>query len=106
MNAGRHAAQKAGNAAGNTAAAKGANAQAAGSIRKDMSVEQIYSMLNRDSAAAVVIPMGFNKGKTLGQVAVEKPANLQWYVDSYGGPDNLLRAAAKFLIDAALGQAS
>lgn len=60
---------------------------------------------NRDSAAAVVIPMGFNKGKTLGQVAVEKPANLQWYVDSYGGPDNLLRAAAKFLIDAALGQA-
>ena len=90
---------------GNTASAKGANAQAAGSIRKDMPVEQIYSMLNRDSAAAVVIPMGFNKGKTLGQVAVEKPANLQWYVDSYGGPDNLLRAAAKFLIDAALGQA-
>lgn len=106
VNAGRHAAQKAGNAAGNTAAAKGANAQAAGSIRKDMPVQQIYSMLNRDSAAAVVIPMGFNKGKTLGQVAVEKPANLQWYVDSYGGPDNLLRAAAKFLIDAALGQAS
>ena len=33
-------------------------------------------------------------------------ANLQWYVDSYGGPDNLLRAAAKFLIDMALGQAS
>ncbi len=107
VNAGRQAAQKAGNAAaGNTAAAKGANAQAAGSIRKDMPVEQIYSMLNRDSAAAVVIPMGFNKGKTLGQVAMEKPANLQWYVDSYGGPDNLLRAAAKFLIDAALGQAS
>ena len=107
VNAGRQAAQKAGNAAaGNTAAAKGANAQAAGSIRKDMPVEQIYSMLNRDSAAAVVIPMGFNKGKTLGQVAIEKPANLQWYVDSYGGPDNLLRAAAKFLIDAALGQAS
>ena len=105
VNAGRQAAQKAGNAAGNTAAAKGANAQAAGSIRKDMPVEQIYSMLNRDSAAAVVIPMGFNKGKTLGQVAVEKPANLQWYVDSYGGPDNLLRAAAKFLLDAALGQA-
>lgn len=91
---------------GNTASTKGANAQAAGSIRKDMPVEQIYSMLNRDSAAAVVIPMGFNKGKTLGQVAVEKPANLQWYVDSYGGPDNLLRAAAKFLIDTALGQAS
>lgn len=102
QNASRPAAQKAGNAA----SAKGGSAQAAGGIRRDMPVEQIYSMLNRDSAAAVVIPMGFNKGKTLGQVAVEKPTNLQWYVDSYGGPDNLLRAAAKFLIDAALGQAS
>lgn len=84
----------------------GKNTQSAAGIKKDMPVEQIYSMLDRDSAAAVVIPMGFNKGKTLGQVAVEKPANLQWYVDSYGGPDNLLRAAAKFLIDMALGQAS
>jgi len=71
-----------------------------------MPVEKIYSLLSRDSAAAVVVSMGFNKGKTLGQVAVEKPESLQWYVDSYGGPDNLLRAAAKFLIDAALGQAS
>ena len=84
----------------------GKNTQGAANIKKDMPVEQIYSMLDRDSAAAVVIPMGYNKGKTLGQEAVEKPANLQWYVDSYGGPDNLLRAAAKFLIDMALGQAS
>ena len=84
----------------------GKNTQGAANIKKDMPVEQIYSMLDRDSATAVVIPMGYNKGKTLGQVAVEKPANLQWYVDSYGGPDNLLRAAAKFLIDMALGQAS
>lgn len=91
-------------AADNVPAVK--NTRSAASIKKDMPVEQIYSMLDRDSAAAVVIPMGFNKGKTLGQVAVEKPANLQWYVDSYGGPDNLLRAAAKFLIDMALGQAS
>lgn len=93
-------------AAGNAAAGKGGSRQGGNEIRRDMPVEQIYSLLNRDSAAAVVVPMGFNKGKTLGQVAVEKPANLQWYVDSYGGPDNLLRAAAKFLIDAALGQAS
>ena len=99
-----NAAPQTGRQAVNNAPA-GKSAQSVANIRKDMPVEQIYSMLNRDSAAAVVIPMGFNKGKTLGQVAVEKPANLQWYVDSYGGPDNLLRAAAKFLIDAALGQA-
>lgn len=83
----------------------GKTSQGVSSIRKDMPVEQIYSMLNRDSAAAIVIPMGFNKGKTLGQVALDKPTDLKWYVDSYGGPDNLLRAAAKFLIDMALGQA-
>ncbi len=99
----RPAAAAQGTGTGKAAAGKGGNGQGAGEIRRDMPVEQIYSMLSRDSAAAVVIPMGFNKGKTL--VAVEKPANLQWYVDSYGGPDNLLRAAAKFLIDAALRQA-
>ncbi len=95
-----------GNAAAGNAVTGGGIRQGGDEIRRDMPVEQIYSLLNRDSAAAVVIPMGFNKGKTLGQVAVEKPANLQWYVDSYGGPDNLLRAAAKFLIDTALGQVS
>ena len=49
--------------------------------------------------------MGYHKGKTLGQLALEKPKALEWYISSYGGPDNLLRAAAKFLLDAALGQA-
>ena len=74
-------------------------------IKREMPVEQIYAKLNRDTAAAVVIPMGYHKGKTLGQLALEKPKALEWYISSYGGPDNLLRAAAKFLLDAALGQA-
>ena len=65
-----NAAPQTGRQAVNNAPA-GKSAQSAANIRKDMPVEQIYSMLNRDSAAAVVIPMGFNKGKTLGQVAVE-----------------------------------
>ena len=75
-------------------------------IQKDMPVEQIYSMLTPEAAAAVVISIGFHKGKTLGQVAVEKPSSLEWYVTSYGGPDNLLRAGAKYLMDAALRKAS
>lgn len=74
-------------------------------IKKDMPVEQIYPLLNRDSAAAVVISAGYHKGKTLGQLALEKPTSLEWYITSYGGPDNILRAAAKFLLDTALGQA-
>lgn len=74
-------------------------------IKKDMPVEQIYSLLTREKAASVVVPVGFNKGKTLGQVALEKPESLDWYVSSYGGPDNLLRAAAEFLLNAAFTQA-
>ena len=85
--------------AGNTSAAPRA-------ISRDMPVEQIYQMLTSETAAAIVVPIGFNKGKTLGQVAVEKPENLEWYVSSYGGPDNLLKAAAKFLLDTALGRTS
>lgn len=75
-------------------------------IQKDMPIEQIYTMLTMETAAAVVVNIGYNKGKTLGQVAIEKPASLDWYVSSYEGPDNLLRAAAKYLMDAALCQAS
>lgn len=93
-------------ASGPKPAPAAANSKPAAEIRTDMPVEQIYALLNRDIAAGVVVPVGFNKGKTLGQVAQEKPANLEWYVNSYEGPNNLLRAAAKFLIDAALGMAS
>ena len=74
-------------------------------ITRDMSVNDIYGKLTRDLAVKVVVSAGCYKGKTLGQIAVEKPGSLQWYVDSYKGPDNLLRAAAKYLLDQALAPA-
>lgn len=71
-------------------------------IQRDLPVEQIYKVLNRDMAAALVISAGYYKDKlTLGQLAIEKPQALNWYVNDYKGPDNLLRAAARFLLDAA-----
>lgn len=71
-------------------------------IRRDLPVEQIYKMLNRDMAASLIISAGCFKDKlTLGQLAVEKPQSLSWYVNDYKGPDNLLRASARFLLDAA-----
>ncbi len=70
-------------------------------IQREQPVEQIYKMLNQEMAVAVVISAGFYKGKTLGQLALEKPQSLNWYVNDYKGPDNLLRAAAKYLLDAA-----
>ena len=74
-------------------------------ITRDMPVNNIYGKLTRDLAVKVVVSAGCYKGKTLGQIAVEKPGSLQWYVDSYKGPDNLLRAAAKYLLDQALAPA-
>jgi len=79
--------------------------QNVGAIDKKLPVEQIYAMLDRDTAAAVVVNVGYSKGKTLGQIAVEKPDSLEWYVNQYNGPDNLLRAASKYLIDSALQKA-
>ena len=74
-------------------------------ITRDMPVNDIYGKLTRDLAVKVVVSAGCYKGKTLGQIAVEKPGSLQWYVDSYKGPDNLLRAAAMYLLDQALAPA-
>ena len=74
-------------------------------ITRDMPVNDIYGKLTRDLAVKVVVSAGCYKGKTLGQIAVEQPGSLQWYVDSYKGPDNLLRAAAKYLLDQALAPA-
>ena len=84
---------------------KAAPANGLNGISKDMPVDKIMKRLTRETAAAVVVSVGFNKGKTMGQVAVEKPENLEWYVKSYGGPDNLLRAAAKYLMEMAFAQA-
>ena len=75
------------------------------SITRDMPVDEIYGKHTRDVAVKVVVSAGCYKGKTLGQIAMEKPGSLQWYVDSYKGPDNLLRAAAKYLMDQALAPA-
>ena len=74
-------------------------------LRKDMPVEEIYSRLDQKAAENVVISIRFGQGKTLGQMARENPKALEWYATQYGGPDNLLRAASRFLLDLALKNA-
>ena len=64
-------------------------------------MEAILPMMTMDYATKLIVDCGFYKGKTLGQVAMEKPAALEWYVTSYKGKNNILRAAAKFLLDRA-----
>lgn len=66
-----------------------------------MSFEQAYAAMTPDKAKSVVIDCGCYRGQTLGQLALTKPGSLHWYVESYKGNNNLLRAAAKYLLDRA-----
>ena len=63
-------------------------------------VEVLLRTLTYEQAKQVEA-VGQNKGKTLGQLAIENPAALQWYANSYKGPNNLLRAAALCLLQCA-----
>ena len=66
-----------------------------------MPVEQILPQMTMQYALNYEVDCGVFKGKRLGQVAQEKPQSLEWYVTSYRGNNNILRAAAKFLLDKA-----
>jgi len=70
-------------------------------LSPNMDFEQAYAAMTLDAAKAVVIDCGCYRGQTLGQLALSKPGSLRWYVDSYKGFNNLLRAAAKYLLDQA-----
>ena len=67
----------------------------------EMPVEQILPMMTMQFAINYEVDCGVFKGKKLGQVAQETPQSLEWYVTSYRGKNNVLRAAAKFLLDKA-----
>ena len=67
----------------------------------DLDIELIR-LLNFEQAKSVVIDgNGVNSGKTMGQLAIENPGSLQWYVNNYKGRNNLLRAAARVLLEQA-----
>lgn len=70
-------------------------------LDESMSVEELMGAMTLDDAKNYMIPIGAYKGKTLGELCVEKPSAVSWYVDSYHGKNNLLRAGAKLLLAAA-----
>ena len=74
-------------------------------IDATLPVETIYNMLDYKTAESVVCSFGAHRGKTMKMIAIEKPESLVWIRDKYCGNDNLVKAAATFLIDMALQQA-
>ena len=65
-----------------------------------MPIEELMQKMNLEDAKNYLIPIGTYKGKTLGELCVEKPGAINWYVESYHGKNNVLRAGAKLLLAA------
>ncbi|MBE5723463.1 MAG: hypothetical protein EGR31_08625 [Clostridium sp.] len=63
-----------------------------------MPVEELMQKMSLEDAKNYLIPIGAYKGKTLGELCVEKPGAINWYVESYHGKNNVLRAGAKLLL--------
>lgn len=70
-------------------------------LDESMSVEKLMEIMTLDEAKNVVIPFGSNSGKTMGQICIDSPKSINWYVDSYRGKNNILRAAAQLLLNTA-----
>lgn len=69
----------------------------------DMSVEEIIARMTYEEAQAVRVDKGVCEGWTVGDVADKRTPSLKFYV--YGnGSNNILRAAAKIMLDSLAGQ--
>ena len=65
---------------------------------KDMSVEDICTVMTLDEALNYVVTSGACAGQKLSQVAERRAASLRFYLTGYKGDDNILRAAATLII--------
>ena len=66
----------------------------------DMSLDEISNRMTLEEANSVVVQTGYCKGWTLAQVAKDRKASLRFYANS-NHIDNVLKAAAKIVLDAA-----
>jgi len=66
---------------------------------EDMSVEEILQRMTLEDARKVVVKAGTCNGWTLGQVESDRPASLRWYVLDHSKVGNIVKAAAKLILD-------
>lgn len=70
----------------------------------DMSVEEIMAKMTLEEAKNVYVDVGTCNGWTIGRVAEERTPSLRWYVYGYKDKNNILRAAAKIMLDSITAQ--
>lgn len=69
----------------------------------DMTVEEIVAVMTYEEARSIKVDKGICNGWTVGDVADKRPPSLKFYV--YGNDsNNILRAAAKIMLDSLAGQ--
>ena len=69
-------------------------------------LEDYLNSMTLEDAKKVKIDVGYNRGSTLGDIAIRKPSDLEWYVNNYSGRNLALKAGAILLVDAAKKMAS
>lgn len=66
--------------------------------------DEILRVMTLDQAFEVVVDSGVCNGWTLHEVAKRRPACLKFYIYSYKGKNNILRAAAQLVLDSLTAQ--
>ncbi len=87
-----------------TAPAPAANAGGAADegrpYTEETSVEEILQFMTLEDAKKVVVSAGTCRGQTIVEVAQRRPFSLKFYLsEAYQGRDNILRAAARLMLD-------
>lgn len=69
-------------------------------------LEDYLNTMTLEDAKSVKVEFGRNAGTTLGEIALHKPADLDWYMRNYSGRNLALKAGAIILVEAATKKAS
>lgn len=84
-------------------------AQTTGQTPQPPKLETIDDYLNHmtlEEAKNVKVDVGYNSGRTLGELVMTSPKDLEWYVKRYSGNNLALKAGAILLLNAATQRAS
>ena len=65
----------------------------------DMPVDDIAALMTEEEAREVKVDTGICNGWTIGQVADQRTPSLKYYLYGYKGNNNILRAAAKVMLE-------
>lgn len=68
-------------------------------LTADMSVTELKKHMTIEFAKTVRVSVGFDQGKTLGELAMRKPKSIEFHASR--GENNLVKVAAQFLLEEA-----